>query len=285
MSKPLSKLTGSITAAAQSVSFRVRGLAVLMQLTGTFGGHNAAFEGSINSTDGVNGVWVPLTVWRSTNMTETTTGVLGAAPAYTWKANIAGYSFVRIRATAHASGTAVWDVREIDDTGDVPVTNIASQVAVVGQGPEDSAVAGSAVRTAGRVRTAHPTTFVSGDSADVTITAAGQQLVKQGGVQETAWNASAALTTTTPVALAAAAGAGLKRHITGAQVINTGAATVELILLDGVTERFRLPLPINVPVMLDFAATHLLVAANAALNANLSATGTVRINAQGYTAP
>lgn len=164
-------------------------------------------------------------------------------------------------------------------------SNTIGNVNVIGQGAEDAAATGNAVRVGGRVRTAHLTTLAAGDAADAHMTTAGQQIVKVGGLTESQWNASAALTTTTAVALAAAGGAGLKRHMTGLQAINTGASAVELILLDGTTERWRMTLPPNVPCDFTFGETHLNVTANTALNANLSAAGTVRVNAQGYTAP
>jgi hypothetical protein len=96
------------------------------------------------------------------------------------------------------------------------------------------------------------------------------------------FNASLALSTTTPAAIQAAAGAGLKRNLTALQAINTGAAVTELIILDGATERWRLTLPVNVPVAFEFP-TEILTTANTALNANLSVAGTVRVNFQGYT--
>jgi hypothetical protein len=302
MTKQKERTAVTITANAQTRVYRTRETGLTVQLSGTFAGHATAFEASVDSTDGVNGTWVPIQGIRSTNVVETATGTLGAAPAYSWEFDISGYTYFRLRATAHGSGTAVYTMQETEagvittqpvsgavSISGTPAVTISGTPTVnataVGQGAEDVAIAGNAVRVGGRVRATHQTTFVAGDAVDHTMTPAGQLLVKNGGVAETAWNASLALTTTTAQALAAAAGAGLKRHITGAQVINTGAATVELIILDGATERFRLPLPINVPVQLDFAVTHLLATANTALNANLSATGTVRINAQGYTAP
>lgn len=280
------RVIAQITANAQTVPLRVFGAGLAVQLTGTFASHATAFEASIDSTDGLNGTWFSIQAVRSTNVVETSTGTISAAPAYAWDLDISGYTYFRLRATAHSSGTAVYTIQQTDVAVYTiqPVSGNVSAT-VSGQGAEDAAVVGNAVRVGGRVRTSHPTTLVAGDAVDHTMTPAGQLLVKNGGVAETAWNASLALTTTTAQALAAAAGAGLKRHITGAQVINTGAAIVELIILDGATERFRLPLPINVPVELDFSDTHLIATANAALNANLSAAGTVRINAQGYTAP
>ncbi len=163
-------------------------------------------------------------------------------------------------------------------------TAAVGTVTVAGQGAEDAATAGNAVRVGGRVRTSHPTTFVAGDAADHTMTTGGVQVVKPFAVPEAEWSASLALTTTTAAALQTAGGAGLKRHITALQAVNTGAAVIDLILLDGVTERWRLPLPVNAPVSFSFPSSLTLTAATA-LNANLSAAGTVRLNVQGYTAP
>jgi hypothetical protein len=111
----------------------------------------------------------------------------------------------------------------------------------------------------------------------------GVPVTKPYAIPEAGFNASLALTATTAVAIQAAAGAGLKRHLTAVQAINTGTA-VDLIILDGATERWRLTLPQNVPVAFAFP-TEIVTTANTALNANLSAAGTVRANFQGYTAP
>lgn len=112
----------------------------------------------------------------------------------------------------------------------------------------------------------------------------GAGIVKPYALPEAQFDASLSLTTTTATAIQAAAAAGIKRHLVSLQAINTGAATVDLIILDGVTEKWRLPLPVNVPVDIEFP-THLNTTAATALNANLSAAGTVRANFQGYTAP
>jgi hypothetical protein len=123
----------------------------------------------------------------------------------------------------------------------------------------------------------------TGDSVAALGTMIGAQITKPFALPEAGWNSSLALTTATATAIQTAAGTGLKRHITALQAINTGTA-VDLIILDGVTERWRLTLPQNVPVAFEFP-TELVTTANAALNANLSAVGTVRANFQGYTAP
>jgi hypothetical protein len=131
---------------------------------------------------------------------------------------------------------------------------------------------------------ANPATGTTARQQQAIGTLIGVPITKPYAIPEAAWNASLALTTTTAAAIQAAAGAGLKRHVTALQAINTGAAAVDLIILDGATERWRLTLPINAPVVFEFP-TEIVTTANAALNANLSAAGTVRANFQGYTAP
>jgi len=152
-----------------------------------------------------------------------------------------------------------------------------------GAAAEDAATTSNPIIIGGVIRQANtPVTLVAGDAARLTIAGTGAAVTKPYAVPEAGWNANLALTTTTAAVAAAAAGASLKRHITALQAINTGASAVDLIILDGVTERWRLTLPVNIPVDFQFP-TELLTTANAALNFNLSATGTVRACAQGYT--
>ncbi len=274
----------------------------LSMSTTALAGHTVVFEVSNNAELNADtqlpsgGNWYTVQAQRTNAATiETGAAALATTPVYGWVIPISGWRFFRVRATAHTSGSATWMLMAtrgsnsmMPNTGTTTISGSVSltgtDLATVGQGAEDAAAAGNAVRVGGRVRTASLTTLVANDSADMTMTTAGQQLVKIGGLAETTWNASLVLTTTTAAALAAAGGAVLKRHITGVQAINTGAAAVDLIILDGATERWRLSLPINVPVAISFDASHLVTTANTALNVNLSAAGTVRINAQGYTA-
>lgn len=290
-------VSGPIAAAGVQLACPVSRTSNVMvsMVAAALAGHNASFEGSLDSTNGVDGNWFPVQAVRSNgNTIETATGVLAATPAYAWELSVNGLNWFRVRATAHGAGTATYSIqRATYATEPIPAAqasatqpvSLAALPAIVGQGAESAAAAGNAVRGGSRVRTAHDTTLIASDAVDHTATTAGQLLVKPGGLTESAWNASLALTTTVAAALAAAGGVGLKRHMTGLQAINTGAAIVDLIILDGATERWRLPLPINVPVDINFGETHLIATANAALNANLSAAGTVRVNAQGYTAP
>jgi hypothetical protein len=170
-----------------------------------------------------------------------------------------------------------------------PATTISSGTVTTvttlsnGQAAHDAAVAGSPHRIAGRALTSNYAAVATGDTADLVTTLAGSLIVKPYSIPEQEWNANLSLTTTTAQAAAAAAGAGLKRHITALQVTNTGTAN-DLIILDGVTERWRMVLPQNIPVSFAFPSG-LLTTANTALNFNLSVAGTVRVTAQGYTAP
>lgn len=112
----------------------------------------------------------------------------------------------------------------------------------------------------------------------------GEPTTLPNAIPEAGWNASLLLTNTTAQALNVAGAAGIKNHITALQAINVGASTVNLLILDGGTVRWQLPLPQNVPMAINFP-TELVTTAATALNANIDAVGVVRINAQGYRAP
>ena len=104
-------VTGNITANAQSVFCDVsRSSNVMIHMVATsLVGHNVTFEGSLDSTNGTDGAWFAIQVIRSNaNTIELTSGVLAATPAYAWEASVNGLSFIRVRATAHTSGTATW---------------------------------------------------------------------------------------------------------------------------------------------------------------------------------
>ena len=164
------------------------------------------------------------------------------------------------------------------------VTATVSSTNVQGTQPNQSTTVPQPILTSVVCVSANPTAGTSARQQQAIGTLIGVPITKPYAIPEAGWNASLALTSTTAAAIQAAAGAGLKRHATALQAINTGAAAVDLIILDGATERWRLTLPINVPVAFQFP-TEIVTTANTALNANLSAAGTVRANFQGYTAP
>jgi len=103
-------VTGNVTSASSTVPINAERFSNLMvHCTGTFAGANCTFEGSLNSTNGTDGAWFSVQAIRSNaNTIETSTGVLGAAPAYAWELSVNALKWFRIRATAWTSGTQVW---------------------------------------------------------------------------------------------------------------------------------------------------------------------------------
>ena len=102
-------VTGNITAVAGTLAADVASASnVTMHVTGTFAGHNCTFEASIDGGTTWFGVQA---VRTNANTIEATTGVLGAAPAYAWKLSVNSFTNVRVRATAHTSGTAAWRIQ------------------------------------------------------------------------------------------------------------------------------------------------------------------------------
>lgn len=104
-------VTSNITANAQTAFCDVSRSSNVMisMVAASLVGHNVTFEGSIDSTTGSDGNWFGIQVVRTNaNTIELVTGVLAATPAYAWEASVNGLSFIRVRATAHGSGTATW---------------------------------------------------------------------------------------------------------------------------------------------------------------------------------
>lgn len=289
-------ITGNIAGNGGTVAVNCERFSNLMiHCAGAFAAVNVVFEGSLNSTNGLDGNWFAVQAVRSNaNTIELTTGNLSAASAYAWELSVNALKYFRVRATAWTSGTQVWTfvpgtyatepVPAAQVSGTQPVSGTVTATGVVGPAAHDAAISGNPLRMAGRALTASYAAVASGDTADMVTTLVGVQVVKPYAIPEIGWNANIALTTVTATALVVAGGAGLKRHITALQAINTGASAVDLIILDGATERWRMPLPPNAVVPIPFP-TELITSAATALNANLSAVGTVRVCAQGYTAP
>lgn len=153
---------------------------------------------------------------------------------------------------------------------------------VAGQAAHDAAVSGNPVRISGKAVNAMPAAVsANNDVADVITTMQGVQVVTNDSVSAQKLRASLALTATADVAIFAAQGANLRGILTDMQIINTGTA-VDLIIKDGATVIWQMTLPQNVPIIIDGIRSALQSTANTALNAALSAAGTVRLNAQGY---
>lgn len=199
-------------------------------------------------------------------------------------ARVFDYERLRVEALPRPSGDSASAVPVVIQNASIQVGVASAGIGVVGTAAHDAAIAGNPNRIGARARTSHYTAVANDDVADLVATLVGALTMKPYAIPEQGWGASLALTSATAVPIQTAAGAGLKRHITAGQAINTGGGAIDLIILDGATERWRLPLPPNVPVDISFP-TELPTTANTALQANLSGAGTVRFNAQGYTAP
>jgi hypothetical protein len=286
-------LTSGVATANSAVQLDLNGASgFAADIRGTWTG-TIQFQGTINGTNWFTLATIP--AGSAANIASVTSTTANGQ----WIGNAAGLLAVRATVSAAPTGTATIVLRAKHATGltfnlpsgqttqavsgTVAVSGVSGNVATIGAATEDAATATAPVITGGVVRdTNAPTTLVAGDAARATMSRGAALVTKPYAVAETGWIASLALTTTTAAALQSAAAAGLKRHITALQAINTGAAVVDLIILDGATERWRLPLPVNVPVLIQFP-TELVTTAATALNANLSAAGSVRVNAQGYT--
>lgn len=105
-------LKQNITASGQTFPIDVTTVSNIMvhcRVNPSVAGHNSTFEGSLNSTNGVDGNWFTVQAVRSNaNTIETATGVLAATPAYCWELSVNALKWFRIRTTAHTSGTMEW---------------------------------------------------------------------------------------------------------------------------------------------------------------------------------
>ena len=155
-----------------------------------------------------------------------------------------------------------------------------------GQTAHSTASTGSPVRIGGRVNTAVDTTLIAGDASDLFITSSGQAVVRDFASAELDWvyhNAGAPITTTSTVALAVAAGAGVRRFLTAIQLNNIGTASVTALIQDGATTLHTITLAAGATRDIVFP-TPLKTSANAALNLNVTVTagGSLSANAQGF---
>ena len=174
--------SGSITASGQTVFAnvdRASNVTISMVAT-TLVGHNATFEYSNNSTNGADGNWYGVQVARSNaNTTDTATGVLAATPAYGWEVSVNAYRWIRIRATAHTSGTASYLIKQgtyatepvpiIQVTGTQPVS--FTQPALVAGTARAAFVAGAAIWFDDSSTVLAGAATFTGTSRDLTVTA------------------------------------------------------------------------------------------------------------------
>lgn len=143
-SKPASypDITGDITAVQATIGTPVAGGTVsgdvsrssnvMVFCTGTFAGVNCTFEGSLEATGDTN--WFGVQAVRSNaNTIETTTGVLGAQPAYSWELSVNALRRIRVRCTARTSGTQSWRfVQGTYATEPIPAAQVSATQPVSG---------------------------------------------------------------------------------------------------------------------------------------------------------
>lgn len=278
-------VTGALAAINNQVALNVANITglVIAISTGAASGISGVFEYSLDSTDGTNGVWYQVTAQRSNSLDTFENGftTLAATPLYTWNLPVAGVNWFRVRCTAWTSGSFNVRISPCDDLMFPSRTPV--NVAVIGPVAHDGVAAGSPVRTGTKAVATMPVAVsATNDVADAISTMQGVPVITLDAVPAQRLRNSLALTLTTDVALFVAQGVGLRSHLTDLQISNTGAA-VDLIIKDGTTEIWRLPLQPNSTIVFPGCRSPLMSTANTAMNITLSVAGTVRINAQGYT--
>lgn len=274
------KVLMPVTTNGSSVIFDLADwLSLTLAVFGTFGASTAVFEVSFNSTNGTDGTWLPCTGTRSSSGSTQESGFTGLVntPAYYWVFSPGAANYFRVRFTALASGTV--NVAIIPSKGAVQFL----QAQGAANAAHDAVASAAPTRVAGKSAISMPAMVsAAGDVVDLTATMQGALVISPHTTPNGRVRGSAALTTTSDVAVLSAGGGGISNNLVDLVAINTGAAVVELILKDGTTEFWRLPLPVNVPVVISLDAP-IRGGANLPINAALSAAGTVRCLMTGFT--
>ena len=219
---------------------------------------------------------------------------LAAAPASSHSfqfrfLNVQDYAELTAEITAGRGQGVVGQAIGVTLTGATATTTPIGQVVAVGPVAHDAARSTSApIINAGRAVSAAYTTVATGDVADLITTLQGVLVTRPWQIPELEWSyaaASGGVINTTDVVLAAAAGSGLRRYITGMSLSNNSATATEVVLKDGSTVIWRGHLAANaVNVQIGFG-NPLKTTANTALNfACITTAAAVYVNAQGFTA-
>lgn len=137
-------IVGTINANGQSVSAFVENYSTvaMSMVAASLVGHTIVFEISNDAKlnpdtgewDGTSGTWYSVLAQRTSAVTQESGGTsLAATPAYGWIVPVVGWRFLRVRATAHTSGSATWTLLSDDspaalapNNGTVNVTALAS---------------------------------------------------------------------------------------------------------------------------------------------------------------
>lgn len=118
-------IVGTINANGQSVSAFVENYSTvaMSMVAASLVGHTIVFEISNDAKlnpdtgewDGTSGTWYSVLAQRTNTITQESGGTsLAATPAYGWIVPVVGWRFLRVRATAHTSGSATWTLLSDD---------------------------------------------------------------------------------------------------------------------------------------------------------------------------
>lgn len=250
----------------------------------------------------LDGAWEVANIATTTLMLKPINSVLGTRvspvmPAIgTTPVNCGGSMLLRTTARMHDLMLEDWTETKVMVDGQgttrldkaLPVSIVNSTITattVISGTTAQDAAAPNPVAIGGRATNANQTAMsAAGDLVHTTHTMIGAMVDKPYCIPEVEWAYTGALTTTSDVQVQAAAGAGIKRHVTMMQATNTGASAVDVLLRDATTTRLQVTVPAGQSVVMPLP-TGIPTTANAILNVALSAAGTVRVNILGYTAP
>ncbi len=155
----------------------------------------------------------------------------------------------------------------------------------VGKAAHDAAISGNPVRQGGRALTASYAAVATGDTADFIATLDGKQVVVPYAIPENHISSMITVVNNADNAIFAAAGAGIKNHLTHLTLQNTNGTAPGLVKVrDGTTDRWQVNLPASMTTPITFHfPTALQVTANTALNILAATTGAnILVSAAGY---
>lgn len=271
-------ILGNITANAQTVFADIAGSPQsVLSVTGTFSGHNATFEISYDSTNGTDGTWLAIGAIRTNkSLSELNSGAISANPGYGWVVPTLGAQYVRARATAHGSGTAVWRIQPCAEQQNF---NTEASAAPSSGLP----IVGGPTRIGFRSRNTSVT--VSTDQVvDAIASINGALVVKPHAIPESCWQGTGVLTTTADLVIKTAAGASVRNYVSDFIYQNTSAVATIVVVKEGSTTiaQFNAPASMAVPAVISWACP-IKGAANTAINIAALTTGAnVLVNAAGH---
>jgi hypothetical protein len=173
-----------------------------------------------------------------------------------------------------------------DSTGVITVDNagtFAVQAACAGTAAHGDAVAGNPLLTATEARSSEGTAVDNGDVVRLMADLVGKLINQPYAPSDLHWQNDGSKTDTSDLALAAAAGAGVRNYITDIIIANSSSTDTTAILKDGSTEIGRFPVPANGGVVHRFGIP-LRTTANTTLNiASAASVSTMYFTASGYT--